>query len=242
MDLEELLQAEGLDAERLKDTVEWARGRADELVSGLIADAELGPLLDAQWEDEGSQPIRLSELAGAPAPSPSEDDGGELEERASPVGELQARDPAVPHEPAHEDVTQPRALSPGREDSRPNLPLPPIPGTPRTVAPATTDEIVDDEIELLDDDDLELVEDSLTRGRIPSDDPGEDPGEDDVPEWKRALSSAQMGGGAQADHDSGLWRMNGPGGAPEKVGGAPEPATSEGSVEVDLNDDEDEED
>ena len=52
-----------------------------------------------------------------------------------------------------------------------------------------------EEFELLDDDDLELVEE---------DDEG--PSSSEEPEWKAALTSAQLGGGQKADETSGLLR------------------------------------
>lgn len=229
MDLEELLQREGLDAERLRETVAWAKDRADEIVAGLVADAELGPLLDAQWEDEGSQarplprpPVQASsqihDTAASATPTEvaraSSDPG--LDFALADAG-LVAPTEAAKGEGVAEEVTQPRAFPPAprdREGSRPNLPLPPLPGAHRPeIAPAHTDEIVDDEIELLDDEDLELVEESLARGRAPQPAAADD---EDVPEWKRALSSAQMGGGLQADRDSGLYRL-------DRVAGAPPP-------------------
>lgn len=226
MDLEELLQREGLDAERLRETVAWAKDRADELVAGLVADAELGPLLDAQWEDEGSSARPLPRAPMKPALQARRelgDDRGAPDEVARASSDpgldfaladagLVAPSEVVHGEPPPEDVTQPRAFPPAprdREGSRPNLPLPPLP-----VAPSTTEEIIDDEIELLDEDDLELVEESLAR-RAPESQLAA-PADDDVPEWKRALSSAQMGGGLQADRDSGLYRL-------DRVAGAPEP-------------------
>lgn len=82
-----------------------------------------------------------------------------------------------------------------------------------------------EEIELLDDDMIELVEDD-------DDDADEaDMGgdEDEVPEWKAALTSAQLGGGPQADEDSGLLR---PPSSPE-----PEPeAPVDDDEDVDLGD------
>jgi hypothetical protein len=231
MDLEELLQREGLDAERLRETVAWAKDRADELVAGLVADAELGPLLDAQWEDEGSSARPLPRAPVKPALQARElgDDRGAPDEVARASSDpgldfaladagLVAPSEVVHGEPPPEDVTQPRAFPPAprdRDGSRPDLPLPPLP-----VAPSTTEEIVDDEIELLDDEDLELVEESLAR-RAPESQGGAHDA-DDVPEWKRALSSAQMGGGLQADHDSGLYRLDRVAGAPEPEA-APEP-------------------
>jgi hypothetical protein len=233
MDLEELLQREGLDPERLRETVAWAKDRADELVAGLVADAELGPLLDDQWEDEGSQPRllprppveRREPAASEEAARQSSDPG--LDFALADAGLVAPSEPAVA-----EEVTQPRAFPPAprdREGSRPNLPLPPLPlpGVPRPDAsPSTTEEIVDDEIELLDEEDLELVEESLARRapqsehgaeHAPEAEPGPDGEGEDVPEWKRALSSAQMGGGLQADRDSGLYRL-------DRVSGAPTPA------------------
>jgi hypothetical protein len=49
-ELEELLQSEGVDAEGVDALLEWARGRAAELIASAEGDPELGPLLRAGGE------------------------------------------------------------------------------------------------------------------------------------------------------------------------------------------------
>ncbi|MEX1368691.1 MAG: hypothetical protein AB1Z98_36525, partial [Nannocystaceae bacterium] len=92
-------------------------------------------------------------------------------------------------------------------------------GPSEPAADAEPDEDIEEleEIELLDDDMIELVD--------------EDEDEDEVPEWKAALTSAQLGGGQQADEDSGLLRP--PTGA---AGSAPAPAPAPADDDVDLGD------
>src|SRR5688572_25961894 len=80
-------------------------------------------------------------------------------------------------------------------------------------APTHTDEIVEDEIELRDGD-------------------GDGDGEE-VPEWKQALMSAELGGGVAADRESGLLRL--PGDEPRKKP-APAPVEEEPSQPVDVSD------
>src|SRR5688572_21424362 len=222
MDLEELLRREGLDAEGLEKTVAWARDRAEELVAPLVADAELGPLLDDQWEEESSPNLmiglspqhRLDLAHGAEIARQAESERlAEIERRTrasgvevAGVGPLALADLAdqidrerEPEQEPAEEITTPRPFPEfvRKDDSRPSLPPPrsgrPMRPLPRGAdvrpredsmqidvrrdsaapqaeqAPTHTDEIVEDEIELLDDEDLELVEESLSRGRIPRD-------------------------------------------------------------------------
>ncbi len=214
MDLDELCASEGLDEQDLQDTVQWAKARADELVAGLVADAELGPILDAAWEDESA----LNRLPSAPPPLALEDAlVGSADEAAAiarevieaALGQAQAETDmaATPSEP--EEPTQPRAelrdmLAHG---AKPALDLPPLPGAGHAPMKEMTQEIDADEIELLDDEDLELVDDEPPAP--PSADEAGGRGVDEVPEWQQALASAHLGGGAKADHDSGLLRIPG---------------------------------
>ena len=124
------------------------------------------------------------------------------------------------HAPAPRPVEPPREpeaavrTDAAREDSRPNLPLPPIPSAqPGYESPVSAASEEDDaeeleeleEVELLDEDDVELVEESL-RARAPE--------RDEVPEWKAALATAQEGDETAAEakaknrtEDSALMRL-----------------------------------
>lgn len=62
MELDDLLEKEGLDATGIEDALTWARGRAAELVRGVDGDPELGPLLG------GAGSSSLDE--GPPTPGP----------------------------------------------------------------------------------------------------------------------------------------------------------------------------
>jgi hypothetical protein len=270
MDLEELCQAEGLDADELQRTVQWARTRSEEIVAGLVADAELGPILDAVWEDESGLnrlPVRAADPEVAAAPAPESDP---IDEEMAPVdvgalvddvlahseqgaangarpevaaangatdqGEAQAAsaDPGLPDE-ADDEITAPQDPPSNLRDmlaggARPALEQPPM---GESTAPSTkemTQEIEVDDIELLDDDDLELVDDEPE----PSD------AVDEPPEWQQALNSAALGGGAEADHDSGLLRMPGRPARSTAHAGEPEaaakPPSEASSVDVDLSD------
>ncbi len=81
MELSELLEAEGLDAD---EVLNWARGRADELTADLPADMDLEGLLD-DMPDLSAAPVttRASQTRTPPADSSDEDllgeDGGEFE-------------------------------------------------------------------------------------------------------------------------------------------------------------------
>ncbi|MBL4684722.1 MAG: hypothetical protein JKY37_09055, partial [Nannocystaceae bacterium] len=69
------------------------------------------------------------------------------------------------------------------------------------------------------------------------------PPQPDVPEWQAALNSASMGGGAQADEDSGLYRI-GAGKVERAEPSEPEPSEPEPasapehdeSMDIDLGD------
>jgi hypothetical protein len=243
MDLDELCRSEGLDPDALEETVAWARARADELVAGLVADAELGPILDAVWEEESalnvlppldplehdsdaSGPMGVEEASAAleVAPPPDYDDGRAYEEPSSSSevpaeGMAEAEAGAQPEAAASAEPTTLRDMI--ADGARPVLGLPPIPGSYQA-APMKemTQEIDADEIEMLDDDELELMMDDEPAAGPPTNEPPPSSG-GDVPEWQQALNSAQLGGGSQADHDSGLLRIHPPGTRP------PEPTPDE---------------
>lgn len=225
MDLEELCRSEGLDPDSLDETVRWAKSRAEELIAGVVADSELGPILDAQWEDESGLDV---------LPTAAATQGAE----ATPAAEADAGLDALPAQAEPQASTQPRAELRNMlaEGARRAMDLPPLPGGGHA-APMKemTQEIDADDIELLDDDDLMLVEDDDDDEEDePAADAGGGGGGDEVPEWQQALNSAHLGGGEQADHDSGLLRM------PKAAEPAP-PDEDDGdaeqsSVDVDVSD------
>lgn len=227
MELQELLDSEGLGPDEMAETLAWARERAEELVAGLVADGELGPLLDADFEgsplpqressdesfaspDDEARAVSAA-TADALAELPAPPDGPELPEVAAGVeGSVATSLPEADQghsaevvqathglgiEPAGDEITQPRALNEAMAG----------------VTNSGSIEIDDEEIELLDDDDLELVDDDDAGVDGPTAAPPAMPGpaasQQDVPEWQAALNSASMGGGAQADQDSGLYRI-----------------------------------
>lgn len=303
MELEELLQAEGIAAEDLEETLAWARGRAEELAAELSADAELGPLLTGVGVSEpvalpdAPQPVARSSTE--PSPSAPEESAASLADELaaelaaetsiddfSPGSEAAAALADLPPPPERPDLPE---VGPGVEagpmadaaydqgsvaSPLPEPPLDePLPGVPDAAGPAveqpgvgagpvdgpedTTQprelvsdgheapgvthsgsiEIDEDEIELLDDDDLELVDDE-DGSEAPAPPGGGNGHAEDVPEWQAALTSAQLGGGAKADHDSGLYRLNGTtvekiGAQPQPEEPAPNPAAVDGPVEND---------
>lgn len=303
MELEELLQAEGIAAEDLEDTLAWARGRAEELAAELSADAELGPLLTGEGV---SEPVPLpdrsvaAEPAPEPEPSPPAESAASLADELaaelaaetaiddlSPASEAAAALADLPPPPERPDLPE---VGPGVEESpmadaaydqgsvASPLPEPPqeepLPGVPDLPGPAVEQpavgaaavegpddvtqprelmpdghempgvthsgsiEIDEDEIELLDDDDLELVDDE-DGADAPAPPAGGNGHSDEVPEWQAALTSAQLGGGAKADHDSGLYRLQGT--TVEKVGAQPqpeEPAPNPAAVDTAVENDE----
>ena len=319
MELEELLQAEGIAAEDLEDTLAWARGRAEELAAELSADAELGPLLTGEGV---SEPVPLPDRTPEPepdAPEPIARGGTEpslsppVESAASLADELAAElaaetavdDFATPGSDAADALADlpPPPQRPDLPEVGPGVeagpmadaaydqgsvasPLPeppedePLPGVPDAAAPDVEQpavgaapvegpddvtqprelmpeahdqapgvthsgsiEIDEDEIELLDDDDLELVdeEDGDDGGDAPATPPGGNGHSEEVPEWQAALTSAQLGGGAKADHDSGLYRLQGT--TVEKIGAQPEPeepapAPNQAAVDAAVENDE----
>lgn len=317
MELEELLASEGIEGDGdAADTLAWARQRAEELVAGLVADHELGPLLDADFASSGANgaaaDVPQVHARGTTEPTPVAEDSaaevvGDVPE-AMPLGAETASALAdLPPPPERPDLPE---VGPGVEagpmadaafdqgsvakalpsEDEALLGVPPVdgaPASPDVVAadsvlsegngdditqpralvpsePGVTNsgsiEIDDAEIEMLDDDDLELVEEDddddqapdeaaaapALEGAPPSD--GPDTGEGgSVPEWQAALNSAAMGGGEDADRDSGLYRIKEgsvenaltdpeDGAAPPAP--APAPAAVEGdeSMDIDLGD------
>ena len=173
-ELEALLRDAGVDEP--DELLAWAHQRAEALLAGLGDDAELVALL------EGAEPVRSipSEMP-EPGPDPTAHEAeAAAAEGAEPV-------PEPPAEPA---------------------PLPPIPSHAATDPSEEIEEL--DDIELLDEEDLELVEDEDEgAGEAPpvregangeAAHPAEPPPSfgppnlgADVPEWKAALASAQVG-------------------------------------------------
>jgi len=174
---------------------------------------EAGPMADAAY-DPGSvasplpEPPQEEPLPGVPSTTPAE-----LQPAAEGAGAVEGP----------EDVTQPRELMPEGHQEAPG------------VTHSGSIEIDEDEIELLDDDDLELVDDDDDDQPSEAPSGGTQPGTpapapppaggnghaENVPEWQAALTSAQLGGGAEADQESGLYRLQGT--SVEKVGGQPAP-------------------
>lgn len=252
MELDELLEQEGFAGSQADDNLEWARGRAAQLVAEVGQDTELGPLLDGV--SLGAPPPPPPSPA-VPQPtdepvavSPGTDDDADAvaaEAAPDPLADMdfdglpgidEEEDGASDHAAsAEQGVPEPVAAT-GTEPAE----LPPIP----SAAPATTaaaDEDEEDieeieEIELLDDDDLELVEeDDDEQEDLPplapvgdATDGGGD--EDELPEWKAALTSAQLGGDAKADEDSGLLRPPAPAEDAEAEAGDDEQPEADGEA------------
>jgi len=76
VDLQELLDEHGLDAEGIERTLEWARGRADELVAELEEGSELGQLLGKAPAPRRERRVAREDLPPVPsaAPKPVEED------------------------------------------------------------------------------------------------------------------------------------------------------------------------
>jgi len=70
VDLQELLEEHGLDAEGIERTLEWARGRADELVSGLEEGSELGQLLGNAPAPRRESHVAREDLPPVPSAAP----------------------------------------------------------------------------------------------------------------------------------------------------------------------------
>lgn len=92
MELEELLDREGLDADAVVETVAWAHGRAQELLSGAEADPELGPLLDGGPVPEGGP---LPPLPAAHPEAVADEDGADPDAIAAAAADAVASLPEL---------------------------------------------------------------------------------------------------------------------------------------------------
>ena len=104
MELDDLLEREGLDAQSVEQTLEWARDRAQQLVADVGADPELGPLLD-DAAPVPSTPVQVAPPAPVEtvnqAPAAAEPEGAE----EAPV-EAEPAEAAVPELIASEDASE----------------------------------------------------------------------------------------------------------------------------------------
>ena len=191
--LEQLLSDERVRADEIDDLVQWAHGRAQDILEAS-GDPDLVALLDEAPAIPDPVPPRQPD-AGHPQP---------VEPDTSGPADLEAEfgegwEPSVDAAPesSSEDVEQSaaEAAPPQREPSQ-AAPLPPIPSAARAAAQDDEDLEEIEEIELLDEDELELVEgDEDDEAASPEDAPtyGPPDGNENVPEWKAALYSAELG-------------------------------------------------
>ncbi|MEM7151905.1 MAG: hypothetical protein AAF799_03640 [Myxococcota bacterium] len=179
-----------------------AAEQVDEVEAAEQADAPAEP--EAPAEPDPLADMDFDNLPGADEDEPaldaaSEDAAPEAVDESEPsqVGvelteQLTAGDAAP--ESVEEMVTAPAEISPSTEQT--------VAGGDEEVSSEQEEDEEDieeiEEIELLDDDDLELVEEDE------DEDEGQGPAESEPAEWAAALASAQLGGGDQADADSGL--------------------------------------
>jgi len=117
MELEDLLQSEGLDADGAEGTLSWARARAEELVAGLVADSELGPLLD-------SAAANTAEQDDVPRPART---GGT---QPSMAAVSDRPEPPAPHDPEAAEDSPPVAAAPAQEAQSPASEAPAESATP----------------------------------------------------------------------------------------------------------------
>jgi len=82
VDLQELLDEHGLDSEGIERTLDWARARADELISGLEEGSELGQLLGEAPAPRSERHVAREDLpplpSAAPRPVETDDDSVDI--------------------------------------------------------------------------------------------------------------------------------------------------------------------
>jgi hypothetical protein len=202
-EIEALLQAEGLESEGADALLEWARGRAAELIASTEGDAELGPLLreggqvGADQRAPGRRRAKDESARGrgrgdkkrgrgrkheadedaSATESAREDDAREPEAEPEWKATLHGDDPVDASPPARdEEVTTPRG------ESSYAGPLPPV---PRHAAAAQEEGV--DEIEEIDAEELEILDDEESSEEASSEDasgeaaPGEAAAGEDAP-------------------------------------------------------------
>jgi hypothetical protein len=194
-EIEALLQAEGLESEGADALLEWARGRAAELIASTEGDAELGPLLreggqvGADQRAPGRRRAKDESARGrgrgdkkrgrgrkheadedaSATESAREDDAREPEAEPEWKATLHGDDPVDASPPARdEEVTTPRG------ESSYAGPLPPV---PRHAAAAQEEGV--DEIEEIDAEELEILDEEEPSEDAPSE--PEAPSEPDAP-------------------------------------------------------------
>ncbi len=152
MQLEELLEAEGLDADATQRTLEWARARAVEIVAAMPAGMEVSSLLENLPNfDAGGHDAGVAE----PIAKPRQE-----------VSDASSSDIAAEVEAGFDELGI--GAEPGPAEDEAELPPPPDHDDSKAVAPDMLAGVPDSgaleplhsgEIEMLDDDELELVED-----------------------------------------------------------------------------------
>ncbi len=215
MELDELLAAEGVDAD-IDQVVAWARARAHDVTSrgleaelaGLLGSREIVVARSGGGVGRSSRPGADQTAPGVPLPSPTPPSGGVLRERVAfahgpidvPIASEQpppswvetaprfAIELAAPQEPAAAAAALASEM-PGVSEL---LDIPGRTGTTlvSTEAPQSEAQDVED-LELLDEEDLELVEEEEEEGPEAGGDAGANGDGQEVPEWQRALVDAQ---------------------------------------------------